>query len=158
MRVAKYRVEEHVKPLGVPQIAYETQYPHNYGVALRQFEMLVRLDAAGSQVYGPQGRGRLVLRQTGCWERSVACAHCGEAIWQDGTEPGRGIWLHKRRDPHAGFFSTFCDWNAGTDGGVQELRRGDDARAEPGGLVAQALPRSYRAVLDERTAEHAVVA
>jgi hypothetical protein len=134
-RIPKYRMDQHLSPLSWPADG-QPAYPHNYGVALRAFETMVALDAVTHRAYGPHGNMRLVLTQTGLWVRSTACKNCGEAVWQDGIVPGRGIWLHKRRDA-MGMFQIYC----GPD---------DEATAEPGDLVAQAAA-------GERTAEHLVV-
>ncbi len=141
-RVAKYRIDEWLSPAGVPVKPVEPRYPHNYGVALRTFETMVKLYAANAGIFGPHGPCRLVLTQTGFWERSAVCMHCGEAIWQDGTEPGRGIWLHRRQD-REGMFRTLC---------VDDADEPRWTHAEPAGVV-----ELVDQAAGERTAEHAAV-
>lgn len=102
--VPTYLLEERLPQIDLPLLAHAPKYPHNYGVAVHLFEMMVRADAITDQAYGPHTGNRLVLTQAGpLWRKAVRCKNCGDAIWQDGVDPGKGIWMHRRQDPTVGF-------------------------------------------------------
>jgi hypothetical protein len=121
--VPTYVVEERLPQLNLPLLPHAVRLPHNYADAYRLFQLMVRADAMTDGIYeawrGDQlpaeQRPRLVLTQAGgVWRSAPRCRHCGEAIWQDGVNPGRGIWMHRQQIPENGWFRGLCEGRPGT--------------------------------------------
>ena len=99
--VPTFVLEERLPGIDLPLLRHAPRFPHNYGIAVHLFEMMVRADAITDQAYGPHTGNRLVLTQAGpAWRPARRCRNCDEAIWKDaGVNPDYGIWMHMHRDP-----------------------------------------------------------